>query len=135
MKATRIAVSAVVAWLTLGGCAQPGAGPTQPEGAPVATASDRPGSTTPEQPAPHRPTGPVGSPPSATPSAPTRLTGTISAGVEPGCLLLDDYLLVGGPPDLLRAGVRVTVTGHVEPGLMTTCQQGTPFRVETATPA
>jgi hypothetical protein len=52
--------------------------------------------------------------------------------VEPNCLLLDGYLLVGGPRDVLTAGARVTVTGRVEPGMMTTCQQGTPFTVETA---
>jgi hypothetical protein len=63
------------------------------------------------------------------------LSGTITAGVEPNCVLLDNYLLVGGPRDVLRAGARVTVTGRVQPDLMTTCQQGTPFRVESAKPA
>ena len=37
------------------------------------------------------------------------------AGVEPNCLLLDGYLLVGGPRDVLNAGARVTVTGRVSP--------------------
>jgi hypothetical protein len=60
------------------------------------------------------------------------LTGTVSAGVEPDCLLLDKYLLVNGPRDVLRPGARVTVTGRVRSDLMTTCQQGTPFMVETA---
>jgi hypothetical protein len=63
------------------------------------------------------------------------LTGTVTAGVEANCLLLDGYLLVGGPRDQLRVGTRVTVTGRVQADLMTTCQQGTPFVVETAQPA
>lgn len=65
-------------------------------------------------------------------AAPTTLTGTITPGVEPGCLLLDGYLLIGGPTDVLRSGARVTVTGRVQPDVMTTCQQGTPFTVESA---
>jgi hypothetical protein len=63
------------------------------------------------------------------------LTGTVTAGVEPNCLLLDGYLLVGGPREHLRSGARVTVTGRVQADLMTTCQQGTPLVVETAQPA
>jgi hypothetical protein len=63
------------------------------------------------------------------------LTGNVTPGVEANCLLLDGYLLVGGPREHLRAGARVTVTGRVQADLMTTCQQGTPFVVETAQPA
>jgi len=63
------------------------------------------------------------------------LTGTVTAGVEPGCLLLDGYLLVGGPKDVLRPGARVVVTGEEQPDLMTTCMQGKPFRVQRAQPA
>lgn len=73
--------------------------------------------------------------PTKRPAGPTTLTGTVVAGVEPGCLLLDQYLLVGGAPAVLRAGARVKVTGRVEAGMVTTCQQGTPFVVETAEPA
>lgn len=62
-----------------------------------------------------------------------RLTGTVVDGVEHGCLLLQTdegaYLLVGGNPDQLRVGARVTVQGSTDPGLLTTCQQGVPFRV------
>jgi len=60
------------------------------------------------------------------------LTGTITAGVEPNCLLLDDHLLLIDDAELKSAakvGATVTVTGQVEPGMMTTCQQGTPFIV------
>lgn len=66
---------------------------------------------------------------------PHTLTGTVTAGVEPGCLLLDGYLLVGGDPGVIRAGARITVTGRVVADLMTTCQQGTPFVVRSAEPA
>jgi hypothetical protein len=63
------------------------------------------------------------------------LTGTVRAGVEPNCLLLDEYLLVGGPRDVLKPGARVVVTGRVAPDVMSTCMQGTPFLVDRAQPA
>ena len=62
------------------------------------------------------------------------ITGTITAGVEPNCLLLDDHLLIINDAKLrsaAKAGATVTVTGRVEQGMMTTCQQGTPFVVTT----
>ncbi len=63
------------------------------------------------------------------------LTGTVTAGVEHQCLLLDGYLLVGGDRTLIRAGAHLTVTGRVVPDLVTTCQQGTPLVVTSARPA
>ena len=63
------------------------------------------------------------------------LTGTITAGAEHQCLLLDGYLLVGGDRAVIRAGVRVTVTGRVVPDLVTTCQQGVPLVVISSRPA
>lgn len=63
------------------------------------------------------------------------LTGTVTAGVEHGCLLLDQYLLVGGDPAVIRAGARLVVTGRVVPDLVTTCQQGIPLVVTSAEPA
>jgi hypothetical protein len=74
-------------------------------------------------------------PPSKDVPALITVTGTVTAGVEPGCLLLGTYLLVGGPTDVVREGARVTVTGRVEAELATTCQQGVPLRVEDARPA
>lgn len=62
----------------------------------------------------------------------TELTGTVESGVEPGCLLLDGHQLVGGPRDVLVVGARVSVTGRAQPDLMSTCQQGVPFVVESA---
>ncbi|MBB2942039.1 hypothetical protein FB565_001743 [Actinoplanes lutulentus] len=62
----------------------------------------------------------------------TTLTGKIAAGVEPGCLLLDGHLLIfsdAAQKGSVKAGDQITVTGKSEPGLMTTCQQGEPFKV------
>jgi hypothetical protein len=63
------------------------------------------------------------------------LTGVPQPAVEAGGLLLDSYLLIGGPRELLGSGVPVTVTGRVQEGLLTIWQQGTPLVVETAEPA
>jgi hypothetical protein len=63
------------------------------------------------------------------------VTGTVSDGVEPNCLLLDGYLLVGGDRSRLLSGGRVTVTGRVERGLLSTCQQGVPLVVASVEPA
>ncbi|HEV2895766.1 MAG TPA: hypothetical protein VG411_18610, partial [Actinomycetota bacterium] len=68
------------------------------------------------------------------PAGEVTVTGTVIEGVEPNCLLLDagggkTYLLVGGDRSELRAGVRVAVTGRVDRGLLSTCQQGEPLVV------
>ncbi len=60
--------------------------------------------------------------------------GTVVEGVEGGCMLLrseggTDYLLLGGDRTLIVAGRSLEVEGQPQPGLMTTCQQGTPFQV------
>jgi hypothetical protein len=39
------------------------------------------------------------------------------------------YNLLGGDPQLLMSGRTVIVRGRPNAGLMTTCQQGTPFEV------
>jgi hypothetical protein len=64
------------------------------------------------------------------------LRGTVSAGVEANCMLLnaDDgtaYLLLGGDRKIITEGARVEATGQVLTGMATTCQQGTPFTVST----
>lgn len=74
---------------------------------------------------------PIKSLPTGAPAAPMTLSGTVEAGVEANCLLLRGYLLLGGDRTALRAGATVTVTGRVARDLLTTCQQGTPFTVET----
>jgi predicted small secreted protein len=72
------------------------------------------------------PTGiPVGSPMAVT------IDGVIEAGVEPGCKVLTagntKYLILGG--DDVPMGVPVRVEGTLQPGVLSTCQQGTPLRV------
>lgn len=61
------------------------------------------------------------------------ISGEVVEGVEAGCLLLKTpgtlYLLVGGDRAALQVGKRITVVGTPQPGLMSTCQQGTPFQV------
>jgi hypothetical protein len=82
-------------------------------------------------------TTPPASPPTTTKAPPAgelTVTGTVTEGVEPNCLLLDAgggqrYLLVGGDRAKLRAGSRVAVTGRVDQGLLSTCQQGEPLVV------
>lgn len=70
------------------------------------------------------------------------LTGTVEAGVEPNCKLIRDdagsHTLYFDDPSLktqAAVGKTVTVTGHSKPGMMTTCQQGTPFIVTSVAPA
>ena len=68
------------------------------------------------------------------------LTGTVSAGVENGCLMLTatqgqqgSWQLVGTTTGI-TPGARVTVRGRPAPDLATRCQQGTPFVVEAVEP-
>jgi hypothetical protein len=89
------------------------------------------------------PTTRPASPPTTTQAPPAgerTVTGTVIEGVEPNCLLLDAeggqrYLLVGGDRAELRAGSRVAVTGRVDRGLLSTCQQGEPLVVSAIEPA
>jgi hypothetical protein len=145
MKTPRIALATLVVCAALSACGGQGgdegpAAPSSSEGSPVTTSP----STDPAEPV--DPTAPV--PPASTvlpptkrppvgPSRPpgpgaTTISGTIQRGVEPNCLMIDGYQLVGGPRDVLVPGARVTVTGQPQPDMMTTCQQGTPFAVESA---
>src|SRR4051812_20477782 len=71
--------------------------------------------------------------PSAKPSSGggETITGKVTAGVEPNCLLLQDatgsHLLVFHDPALRSAapaGAEVTLIGRSEPKMMSTCQQG-----------
>jgi Protein of unknown function (DUF5818) len=67
-------------------------------------------------------------------------TGTLRAGVEPGCMLLKAdqgpvYLLVGGDRGQLREGERVQVSGQLAPDLLSTCQEGQPLLVRSIKPA
>jgi len=67
------------------------------------------------------------------------ISGQPEEGVEGNCLVMRSsgtlYLLLGGNRQLLTSGQRVSVKGRPNPGLMTTCQQGTPFEVSDVQPA
>jgi hypothetical protein len=67
------------------------------------------------------------------------ITGTPTEGVENGCIVMQSgntlYLLLGGERSALMSGRPVAVRGTPAPGLMTTCQQGTPFQVTDVKPA
>ncbi|WP_433828854.1 hypothetical protein ACQP2E_05950 [Actinoplanes sp. CA-015351] len=92
-------------------------------GAPAPASATPESATTVEPSVPGKPSGDGGT---------TTLTGKITAGVEPGCLLLDGHLLVfsdAAQKGSVKAGDQITVTGKSEPDLMTTCQQGEPFKV------
>jgi hypothetical protein len=78
-------------------------------------------------------TAPTTTPPPAAGSAITA-TGTLVAGIEPGCMVLhtdqgQNYLLVGGDRGKLREGARVQVRGRLLRDLLSTCQQGLPLQV------
>jgi len=122
MTIRRLSLPLLVA-LALAGCANGGTG--ESAGAPAPA----PSSAVPTSPAaPAEESAPTKPPAGGTKT----LTGTITAGVEPKCLLLDDHLLIINDAELQSAaktGATVTVTGRVELGMMTTCQQGTPFVV------
>jgi hypothetical protein len=103
---------------------QPGSGPTAPTSSPTpATPRPVPSGGGTFHPGP---TGiPVGSPKAVT------IDGVIEAGVEPGCKVLTAgntrYLILGGGD--VPMGVPVRVEGTLQPGVLSTCQQGTPLRV------
>jgi hypothetical protein len=112
-------VLAVAVW-ALGGCA---AASDEPVAAPpsLSPVPSQVGAT------------PAPSLPALAPPSGTSISGEVVEGVEAGCLLLQTsgtlYLLVGGDRAALQVGKRVTVVGTPQPGLMSTCQQGTPFQV------
>lgn len=65
------------------------------------------------------------------------ITGTVEAGVEAGCLVMTYEGTVYGifgqfDESVVRPGAEVTLHGHLDTGMMSFCQQGTPFVVEEA---
>lgn len=140
-----LAILPAAAALLLSGCADPsstpGSGPgggAPGTGAP-GTATSSPTGAAPTTPVPtatstatSRPTRPSGPPGAPTVSGrPVTLDGVVEAGVEPGCSVLtaagQQYLLLGD--EAVPMGVPVRVRGVLAPGVLTTCQQGTPIRV------
>jgi hypothetical protein len=137
-----VTVLLVINGAALAGCASRGApSGAAPSGGPavspsvaspsVAGPSTANPSTTRESPMPSLP--PLTSKYPSTPaSGEITVTGTVEAGVERGCVMLRAggavYQLVGKDPAIVM-GARVTVRGRPDPGLITTCQQGTPLHV------
>jgi hypothetical protein len=119
-KLLRALACLLLAGLLVAGCAEPDGGD--------AGAGAGQGATT-------APTTPPPTTEPAPPAGEVTVTGTVDDGVEANCLVLDGYLLVGGDRSKLRTGVRVRVTGRVERGLLSTCQQGVPLVVTSIEPA
>jgi hypothetical protein len=128
MTIRRISLPLLVA-LALAGCANGGSGDSAGAPAPSAPAATSAAPTV----APTTVAPTTVAPPAESPAGGAKtLTGTITAGVEPNCLILEDHLLIIKDAELQSAakvGATVTVTGRVDQGMMTTCQQGTPFVV------
>lgn len=143
MKITRpLVLIAVVAALATAGCARS----TDTGGQPPAASSSDPGGPPPAS------SASPGLPESSDLPAPSKggdpgdtgaqtITGKVSAGVEPNCLVLtgggQSHLLIFDDAALkaeAKEGATVVVTGRADPSLMTTCQQGTPFLVTAVRP-
>ena len=129
MRRALLSLPAVAAVLLLSGCgdptpADPGSGPGG--GAPSTVAPTSPPTSRPIPP-PVDPTKP-GVPTAS--GRPITVDGVVEAGVEPGCKVLTaagtQYQVLG---ENIPVGVPVRVTGVLQPGVLTTCQQGTPIRV------
>jgi hypothetical protein len=129
MKITRPLLAAFVAVLVTAGCARDG-GDTSAAG-PASSSSSPDLPTSSDLPAPSKGAGPGD-------TGAQTITGTVTKGVEPGCLLVADHLLIFDDAALkavAKEGAAVVVTGRAETGMMTTCQQGTPFVVTAVRPA
>jgi hypothetical protein len=127
-KLLRALAGLVLAGLLVAACADPGDGGAGTGQGPATTAPTTPPTAPPASVTP--PTPPAGD---------VTVSGTVTAGVEGGCLLLaapgGPYLLVGGDRAALRPGARVAVTGRVDRGLLSICQQGLPLVVASVEPA
>ncbi|GAA1683089.1 hypothetical protein GCM10009830_32840 [Glycomyces endophyticus] len=109
---------------TTSATASPSASPTD------ATTEESPVTDSPSLPPLDETSKPVG-------DSQTTITGTIQAGVESGCLILEFEGTVYGvfgsfDSSVVYAGAQVTLHGVVDTGMMSTCQQGTPFVVSEA---
>jgi hypothetical protein len=146
------ACAVILAVSLLAGCAgtdpagtAPVAAPAGGSGSPsVADPADPAGKTAPADPGtvPVDP-APLDPAPSGKPGATgiQTLTGTVTAGVEPDCLMLTGVtgthqLIISdtGARAAAKVGASVIVVGRVDPRMMTTCQQGTPFVVSQVRP-
>jgi hypothetical protein len=129
---TRTVPAALLLLLVVAGCADNAADTGAPAPASSPSASDVVDPPVPTA----KTTGPAGEP-SGRPNAGAKtITGTVTAGVEPNCLLLTDdsgaHLLIFDDPAMrsdAAVGSKVKISGRSEPGMMSTCQQGVPFIV------
>ncbi|WP_288797380.1 hypothetical protein ACF3NS_05775 [Arsenicicoccus cauae] len=130
------AVGTAILLLVLTAC---GSGTASPPATSTPTSTTSPSSTTSTS-TPTSPGGTMTSPLVPTtdvsdhgkPTPTLRVTGVVTEGVEPRCLVLTDqgtgetYQPMGGG---LAVGDRVTVEGHEAKGVATTCMQGKPLRI------
>jgi hypothetical protein len=127
-----VILAALFAGAALAGCGAAGDGTAQPD-----ETAQSGGTVSPSGIPPLPPSGRVSPPPGAgtgkNTAAELTLTGIPEEGVESGCVVMRSgdklYNLLGGDPQLLQSGRTIIVRGRPNPGLMTTCQQGTPFEV------
>ena len=107
--------------------------PAAPSSSAIAEPTGRPPTSTTPPPTAVR-AAPGGGATAATGSTPDdiTITGTVTAGAEPSCLLVSaqrvEYLLLTNNPAVV-AGESVRATGHVARDIRTHCQQGIPFEV------
>jgi len=123
--------------LLLSGCGDPTAQPGSGGGATTVAPTSSPGFSVPPTVSPSKPgLPPGGRAPTGIPKGsgrPVTLEGVVESGVEPGCKVLavdggTSYLLLSGGEEV-PLGVPVRVEGVLLPGVLSTCQQGTPLRV------
>jgi hypothetical protein len=129
----------VAVGLLLAACARPA---DERSGAPAGAAptAGPSSSTAPATPSTAAPTTATPSPTSAGAGAgPVVVRGTVRAGVEHGCLLLDGqdnqvYLLLDAIKSQLQAGARVEVVGQPVDQIVSICGEGSPLSVVSVRP-
>jgi hypothetical protein len=138
MMIRRLAVlTALSAVLIVAGCARDAREPAG-SASPAASTSPAPPAAEPSAPEPSdaEPSAEATSVPGG-----QTISGTVTAGVESNCLLLSGdgaaYLLIFDDPAMrsqAEVGASITVVGRADPGMVSTCQQGTPFLVSSVRP-
>lgn len=124
----------------LAACGAGDGGSGEESAAPTSAAPTSAPESTEESPVPEETTpylDPSAGEPSKSSGSETTISGTVEAGVEAGCLVLEHggtvYGIYGSfDASVVYAGASVTLHGKVDNDMMTTCQQGTPFVVEEA---